>query len=296
MAKKSELVLVFGATGQQGGATAKALAEEGWRVRALVRDPSSAKATALAASGIDVVRGDLRDRASVDAALRGAYGVFSIQPSSGSSEGGVTDEDEVRIGVDVANAAKAAGVAHLVYTSVAGVAPGTGVGHFESKWRIEQHIHEIGVSATVLRPGVFMEILFLPFLGLAQRALTFFAPPERAMQFIAVEDIGKIAARVFADPGSHVGKAFDIAGDALTGNDVVEKIGRATKQSISYAQFPPEFFRQNDNFRRLVELFDEGGVAGNADIDALRRLHPGLLTFDAWLARTGTAAITRLFA
>ena len=293
MTKKSEVVVVLGSTGQQGGATARALAEDGWHVRALVRDPSSPKAQALSASGIDVVRGDFRERTSLAAGLAGAYGVFSVQPSSGQPEYGVTDEDEVRFGIDVANAAQAAGVAHLIYTSVAGAAPQTGVGHFESKWRIEEHIRALGLRSTILRPAAFMEILLLPHFGLAQGTLMFFAAPDRPMQFIAVEDIGKLAARVFAQPEVYGGKTLEIAGDAVTGNDLADKIGRATKRTLRYTRFPPAVLRQNDVLRRLVELVDEVGAMGTADLNALRQLHPGLLTFDAWLARTGALAIER---
>jgi uncharacterized protein YbjT (DUF2867 family) len=295
MTRKSELVLVLGATGQQGGATARALVEDGWRVRALVRDTAGKRATSLAASGIEIVPGDLRNRASIDAAVAGAYGVFSIQPSSGQPEYGVTDEDELNFGVCVADAAKAAGVEHLIYTSVAGVAPGTGVGHFESKWRIEQHIHSIGIKATILRPAPFMEILSLPLFGLGTGRLVFFAAPEYPVQFIAVEDIGRIAAQAFANPHTQSGRTFDIAGDALSGNDLAARIGRAMHRSILYSRFPADIVNQNPLIKRLIDLVDRGGAGGSADIDALRKLHPGLLTFDAWLARSGSAVLRKLF-
>lgn len=295
MTKKTEVVVVLGATGQQGGATASALVGDGWRVRAIVRDPASDKAKALAASGIEVVRGDLGDRASLDAAFQGAYGVFSVQPSSAQLEYGVTDADEARFGCAVADAAKAAGVAHLVYTSVGGLGPGTGVGHFESKWSIEQHIRAIGVPATLLRPGMFMELILLPQFGLPQGTLVSFVAPDRPIQLIAVQDIGTIAARVFADPRAHLGATIELAGDSLTGNEIVAQVSRATQRSIAYAQFPLEAQRQNETLRRLVELVDDGAMC-RADVGALRQLHPGLLTFDAWLERTGAAAITRLLA
>ena len=76
-------VLVFGATGQQGGSVASALRSNGWRVKALVRDPNTDKSEALTAQGIELVRGDLADIQSLQAAMAGVYGVFSVQPSSG---------------------------------------------------------------------------------------------------------------------------------------------------------------------------------------------------------------------
>ena len=82
-AAAGKTVLVFGATGQQGGAVAAALKAHGWPVRALVRDPSSDKAAKLRALGVEVVAGDLADAGSIGAAMQGVHGVFSVQPSSG---------------------------------------------------------------------------------------------------------------------------------------------------------------------------------------------------------------------
>jgi uncharacterized protein YbjT (DUF2867 family) len=296
MATKRETVLVLGATGQQGGATARALVKDGWRVRALVRDPAGAKAQALETMGVELVRGDMGDRASLDRAVAGAYGVFSIQPSSPQLSYGVTDDDEVRFGTSIADAAKAAGVEHFVYTSVLGLRPGTGVGHFESKWRIEEHVRASGLRATIVRPGTFMELLLVPSFGLSPRELQFFVHPDQPMQFIAGEDIGVLAARVFADPRTYVGTTLEMAGDSVTGNALVEKINRATGTSITYSRFPPEVLETSPMLRNLVKLFDDGTLAERADIAALRRLAPGLLTFDAWLERGGAAAIRERFA
>ncbi|RKG96922.1 NmrA/HSCARG family protein [Corallococcus carmarthensis] len=291
MATKSETVVVLGATGQQGGATARALVKDGWRVRALVRDPSSAKARELEAAGVELVRGDMGDRASLDRAVAGAYGVFSIQPSSPQQHYGVTDDDEVRFGTSIADAAKAAGVEHFVYTSVLGLRAGTGVGHFESKWRIEEHVRTSGLRATIVRPGTFMELLLEPHFGLRPGGLQFFVHPDQSMQFIAGEDIGVLAARVFADPRTHVGTTLELAGDSLTGNALAEKISRATGTSITYSRFPPEVLEANPLLRKLVKMIDDGWAAESADIPALRRLAPGLLTFDSWLERGGAAAL-----
>jgi uncharacterized protein YbjT (DUF2867 family) len=291
MATRDELVLVLGATGVQGGATARALRRDGWRVRALVRDPSSAKARALEAHGVELVRGDMGDRSSLDRALVGAYGVFSIQPSSGQPQYGVTDDDEVRFGQLAVDAAKAAGVQHFVYTSVAGLRAGTGVGHFESKWRIEEYVRASGLPATIVRPATFMELLLEPHFGLSGRVFHFFVEPEHSMPFIAGEDIGVLSARVFADPRTHVGTTLELAGDELTGNALAEKMSRATHTSISYARFPPEVLAGSPLLRRLVDLVDQGWLSGTTDSAALRRLSPGLLTFDMWLERGGAALL-----
>ncbi len=287
-------ILVTGATGQQGGGTARALAKDGWAVRAFVRDPEKPAAQALAAAGAELVRGDFRDRASMARAVEGAYGVFSVQPSSGQPEYGVSDGDEERFGVELADVAAAAGVSHFVYTSMAGLVRGSGVGHFESKWRIEEHVRSSGLPATIVRPGAFMEILLQPHFALNQGKLVFFVKPDRTMRFIAGGDIGRVVARVFADPDEHVGRTVEIAGDALTGSDLATKISVATGRTVGYAQFAPEVLAQSPLLKRLVELVDEGTAVGDADTDVLRRRYPGLRTFDTWLADEGAAAISKL--
>ncbi|HBZ4101557.1 TPA: NmrA family NAD(P)-binding protein [Klebsiella pneumoniae] len=124
--------LVFGATGQQGGAVARALKARGKTVRAFVRDAQSDKARALAGLGIKLVVGDLFDRASIDRAMQGVNRVFSVQTSSPS--GLVSDEQEVMQGKAIADSAVAANVEFLVYSSGGAAGKGlTGMGHFDSK-------------------------------------------------------------------------------------------------------------------------------------------------------------------
>src|SRR5689334_14343681 len=111
MDPRGKTIVVTGATGNQGGATTRHLLADGWHVRALVRDDTTPAAAALAAAGAELVRGDLDDPASLEAAVRGAYGVFSVQSAS---------PDELTQGMNVVDAAKVGGVRHLVYSSVGG--------------------------------------------------------------------------------------------------------------------------------------------------------------------------------
>ena len=143
----AQTVLVFGATGQQGGSVARALLHRGWRVRALVRDPFSAGAAALAARGAELVVGTFEDRAAMRSAMAGVDGVFSVQPSSPG--GTVTDEQEVRYGITIADLAVECAVKHLVYSSgsATGETP-TGVAHYDTKAEIERHIRRLPLAAT----------------------------------------------------------------------------------------------------------------------------------------------------
>jgi uncharacterized protein YbjT (DUF2867 family) len=285
----AKTVLVFGATGQQGGAVAAALKAEGWSVKALVRNPASDKARHLLSMGVAVVPGDFARPSSIHAAMSGVYGVFSIQPSSGQGAVyGMTDEEEVRYGKAIADAARAHHVQHLVYTSVIAAGKGlTGMGHFDSKTEIEEHIRSLDIRSTIIRPASFMELLMLPGMGLDEDKFAFFLRRGQAGQVIAVQDIGKIVARIFADRERFAGRTIEIAGDELTGADLQEQLSRAAGRTISYQRFPDDLLKGNGFLGRLASLVDDGRLAGNADIDALRREFGGLLTFEEWLAGPG---------
>ncbi|MGO4426099.1 NmrA/HSCARG family protein, partial [Streptomyces sp. MCAF7] len=204
-----------GATGGQGGAVARSLLRGGWAVRALVRDPGKQAAKELKALGADLVTGDLDDPQSLRAAARGAYGVFSVQPSDMADP---RPEAEVRQGRNVADAARAAGVAHLVYSSVGGAERGSGVAHFETKAEIEAYIDALGMPATVLRPVFFMENwpYLVPEAVNGERVGSLALDADTSLQMIALADIGRIAADAFAKPAEFIGKKIEIAGDELT--------------------------------------------------------------------------------
>lgn len=147
---------VTGATGRQGGAVVRHLLARGASVRALTRNPESARARELARQGVALVTGDTDDPSSLGRSMHGCYGVYSVQDFT------VGVQREVRQGTHVADAAKAAAVEHLVYSSVGGAERNTGIPHWDSKWEIEQHIHRLGIPATILRPASFRENYYIP--------------------------------------------------------------------------------------------------------------------------------------
>jgi uncharacterized protein YbjT (DUF2867 family) len=148
---QSGVVAVVGATGQQGGATARALLSAGVSVRALVRDPQKPAAQALAAAGAQLAVADFDDPASVQTAFDGVARVFAMTTMSS----GRGTQGEVNDGILLADAVKAAGVEHLVYSSVGGAERHTGIPHFESKRRVEEHIESLGLPATFVRQTFF---------------------------------------------------------------------------------------------------------------------------------------------
>jgi uncharacterized protein YbjT (DUF2867 family) len=279
-------ILVFGATGQQGGSVAEALLKAGWPIRAFVRNPEGDRAIALRNAGAELAQGSLDDAESIRAAMQGIYGVFSVQPSSPG--GTVTDEEEVRYGLAIADMAAESGLRHLVYTSGGAVGDQpTGVAHFDTKARIEAHVRTLPITWTIIRPAVFMEMLTMPGFGLDEDRFTFFARPDQSMQFIAVEDIGKIVAAVFADPRRFGGEAFEIAGDRLSGRELESLFTAAAGRPIAYSRFSDDVLAGNPFLAKLTALLDEGPLAGHADLDALRRINPEMLPLRAWLAAGG---------
>ncbi|SNS81932.1 Uncharacterized conserved protein YbjT, contains NAD(P)-binding and DUF2867 domains [Streptosporangium subroseum] len=294
-----KIIMVVGATGLQGRVVTAHLLAGGWRVRALTRDPDGTPAKALAEAGAQIVRGEMDDLASLAAAAEGAYGVFSVQPTVGSP-GTAPDfaaDDEVRWGVNVAEAARAAGVRHFVYTSLAGA------GRHDSeqlpqntvnKWRIERHIAGIGLPATILRPVSFMEN-YTGGYHLHDGTVATAFEPDVPQQIMAVDDIGAFAALAFARPDEWIGRAIDLAGDELTPRRIAEAIGEAVGRPLPYVQIPIEAIRQvGEDFAFAYEWLNERGY--RADITAARQLHPGLMDFRTWLGRTGAARITAFLA
>jgi len=243
----------------------------------------------MASVDVEVVQGDFTDEASIRPAMAGVYGVFSVQPSSGQGAVyGVSDDDEVRYGTMIADIAVQSGIAHFVYTSVNAAGPEkTGMGHFDSKSQIEANIRSLDLPSTIIRPAGFMELLMLPGMGLDQDAYVSFLRPTQSGQVIAVRDIGKIVARIFCDPSRFVGRTIEIAGDEVTGDSLQRSLSRAAGRPISYRRFPDVILKGNDFLRRLTELFDDGRLAGHADIGGLREEFGHLLSFDEWLDGPG---------
>ncbi|MEU5192053.1 NmrA/HSCARG family protein [Streptomyces klenkii] len=286
MSAREEVIVVFGGTGRQGGAVARELLRRGRTVRAVVRDPQSAGARALAAAGAELVKGDMEDAASLDAALAGAHGVYSVQ----TFEGPDGSAGEIRQGKAVADAAHRAGVTHFVYGSVGGAERSSGVEHFESKGEIERHIAALGLPATVLRPTMFLS----NFAGIGparvdgELVLTLALEPGTVLQMIATDDIGVFAADAFDNAAEFTGKQLEIAGDALTGPQMAEVFARAAGEPVRFVSQPAEALRAfSEEAAIMFGWFNDHGYI--ADLPALRASHPDLITLERWVAENWTA-------
>lgn len=288
-------VLVFGATGNVGGATARALLKRGWRVRAVTRNPSSEQAQALVALGAELCQADMGDPASLAAAFSGIKRVFSVQNWMTS---GV--EGEVRQGKLVADAACRAKVDHLVYGSAGSGEPDSGVPHFDAKLEVESYMRSLGLPTTVVRPGPFMELMadkqFFPPLaiwGTGTRIMGWDMPSP----WIAVDDIGVAIANIFAAPEKWVGREVSLFGDVKSLAECKQAfVERAGKQPFRLP-LPLWMFRRMAGDEMIVMwqwLVDYVAAHGSESmwqtVQTTRELSPGLLDVESWLDRAQTAA------
>ncbi|RII09651.1 NAD(P)H azoreductase [Streptomyces sp. YIM 130001] len=258
-------VLVTGATGRQGGATARALLSAGVPVRALVRDPDTTRAQAVEALGAETVTGDLHDRDSVIRAAEGTRAVFSVQ-MPGITEAGFDFEGEVAQGTNLIEAAQAAGVRQFVHTSVTGAGqhtehPDWTPGRWPSteaslgaKSTLQDRVRAAGFpSWTILKPGFFMDN-FLPSMGFLfprgiEGGLVSVLNPGTGLSLMATDDIGAAAAAAIAAPEKFHGVELELASEYLSMAKVAEVLSRAlgteltapdmTEQEAIAAGMPP---------------------------------------------------------
>lgn len=277
---KSLSVLVTGATGKQGGALARLLLKRGHRVRALTRKTESPAARELERLGAELATGSFDDRAALERAAQKVDAVFAMATPF---EGGT--EVETRQGITVADTVKAAGVKHLLYASVASADRNTGIPHFDSKYKIEQHVKALGIPYTIIGPVFFMENLISPWWlpGLKEGKLAMALPASRKLQQVALADIAGFAALALERREQFLGKRVDIASDELTGARAVEAISRLSGRKIEYVELPLAQVRAwSEDFAKMFEWFDQVGYS--ADIAALRKDYPevGWQTFEGW--------------
>jgi uncharacterized protein YbjT (DUF2867 family) len=277
-------ILVTGATGQQGGAVGRALRARGHKVRALTRKPDGEAARALAARGVEVVRGDLDDAASLEKALAGVWGVFAVQ---NTWEAGV--EREEHQGKRLAELARGAGVQHYVYTSVGSAHRRTGIPHFENKWRIEQTVRRLAFpSYAILRPVFFMENFQTPWLkpGLDEGKLMVAVRSDTPLQMIAVDDIGAYGLLVFEQAERFNGRELDIAGDEVTMPEAARILGEAMKRKVAFVPVPIEEVRKGSaDAAAMYEWFDRVGY----DVHIRSRSREcGIppMSLESWAAKT----------
>ncbi|MFG1921950.1 NmrA family NAD(P)-binding protein [Cryptosporangium sp. NPDC048952] len=240
-------VLVVGATGQQGGASARALLAAGVPVRALVRNP--AKAAAVAALGAEVVIGDLKDPESLAAAVAGVRSVFSIQMPE-VKDGAYDFDGELRQALNLIDAARAADVPQFIHTSVSGsgrlrTAPGYDTGrwaplepYYTAKQGIESRVRDAGFPLwTIVKPAFFMENFLPSAKYLLPRGvdggIATVLRPSTYLSLVAVDDIGATVAAAVADPQRFAGVELELASDYLSMTEIAAVLSRAVGRTLT---------------------------------------------------------------
>ena len=275
-------IAVVGATGLQGGATARALLGVNAAVRALARRTDSAATRALTELGADLVAADLDDPEGLRAAFTGVDGVFAMTTPGPDHR---TDL-EVTHGHAIADAAAAAGVPHVVYSSVGGAERHTGIPHFDSKRDVEEYLVARGLSTTFVRPVFFIDNFAqftTPTMEDGTLTVRLPLPPGIPLQMITVEDIGAVAAAATLDPDRVAGGSVEVAGDELTGEQIAEAYSHRYDVPARYEPLPIEVLDGDADQRAMFEWFAHL-PAFQADFTATKALAPRTKTLAEWLA------------
>lgn len=295
------LILVIGATGTQGGATARRLLAQGARVRFLTRDPNSPSARALSAAGAEAAIGGTDDPDSLRSALAGVRAVFSM----------ILLFDERASSTFVFEEARRAGVQQIVHSSTMGAdraaeLPGWDSGrwgemvksNYSAKLHIEKFIRDAGFAQfTILRPGLFMD----NYTGAFARAMFPDLPThgelvttwhaDTKLSYIAADDIGAFAAAAFADPERFNGETIELLGDVLMPAEIAATLSKALNRDIKFIAVTPEQARQRgipELFALSFEMNNVGSKEGRGPwapfpIEPLLKYDVPLTKFAAWV-------------
>jgi len=273
------LVLVTGITGTQGGGVARALLDKGYRVRGLTRDPGSDKARAWSERGVEMVKGDFTDHASIEAALKGVDFVF------------INIVERVADYLDAAkfafDAAHRAGVKHIVLTTNRLADPESGfeVNADRNKRVLELYLRNSGYSYTTLRIPQMMENFIRP--ADMQRVLSpgVVSPGTESLRnhFFSTYDMGLVTAATFANPAKWKGREVNLSADPLTGRQVATLLGKLSGLDIKYSVVP--FEQATGPTNANARFYAEHDLA--YDTAELKREFPEITTLEQFLRNAG---------
>jgi uncharacterized protein YbjT (DUF2867 family) len=296
----SKLIAVTGATGAQGGSVCKFLLKDGkYKVRALTRNPEKAKD--LAAQGVEIVKADMDDVESLKEALKGCYGVYSVQ-NFWELMGGIAQADaikardlEIKQGMNLADAAKAVGIKHFVHSTLDS---GSNVPHFESKAAIERYIHKIGVPFSNILTSFYYENFFGTFQMATRRddtvVFTLPYPADAPIPAYSVSDTGAFVLEALDHPDKWIGKTLTAISEHISMSEIVSTFTRVTGVKAVYEAKDMEESRKGGPFAEEMYLnmkwfYDHPNGKGGPreDIKASHEIYPAMLTWEGILKSTG---------
>lgn len=305
---QKKIITIFGATGAQGGGLARAILNDKnseFAVRAVTRDPESDKAKALAAMGAEIVQADLAHPDKVAKAMEGAYGAFCVtffwahfSPAQEAAEAKC-----------MADAAKAAGVTHVIWSTLEDtrlhvplnddrmptLQEKYKVPHFDSKGESNRFFTEAGVPTTFLLTSFYWDNLI--YFGMGPKrgadgtlAITF-PMGDSKLSGINAEDIGKCAYGIFKKGPSLIGKTVGIAGEHISCADMAKALTKALGEEVKYNSVTPAMYRSfgfpgADDLGNMFQYYKEfeKEFSDARDVQAARELNPELQSFEIWLA------------
>lgn len=274
-------ILVTGATGNQGGAVAASLLNIGFRVKLLTRRPESVKAQNLQHQNAEWVKGDLDDLSTFRSHLKDVDGIFSVQ----TFVNGV--DKEIKQGVGLANLAKEYGINHFLYSSVAGADLNTGIPHFDSKYKIENHIRQLGLPFTIIRANSLFENFLIPEVSSRIRKGKLSSPinKNKTQQFISAIDIGKISADIFLNKDKYVGTTITIGSEEMDMQQVAKTFSDVLGKKISYQKFPLFIARfvMGKDLYKMFKWINENDAIFMKDIGSFKKENPDLTSLAHWI-------------
>ena len=234
------MILVVGATGQLGSVIARRLLEQGRDVRILVREGSEYRA--LEAAGARAVVGDLKNRASLDAATRGVDTVLTTANSAVRSGADNVQTVEIEGNRNLIDASAAAHVKHFIFTSAMGAAPDSPIPFMQGKGLAEQHLKASGVPYTILSPNVFMEVWFPLVVGIPLQSgqpVTLVGEGNRRHTFVSSGDIAAFATAAIDNPAARHQQIFIGGPEALSWKDVVRITSQVVGRELAIRHVTP---------------------------------------------------------
>jgi uncharacterized protein YbjT (DUF2867 family) len=276
----SKLLVVFGATGQQGGSVVETILADPelskeYSLRGTTRDPGSSAAQALTKKGVEVVRAEVDDAASLRKAFEGAHVVFA---NTVTVYDGHAYEHEVSHGRALADAAVAEGVPFYIYSTLPNAEKNSGgklknMGHFDGKEEVEQYIRKLPMESAFIAPGSFMSNFHASMtprpLGDGSYALANFVSPQTQMPLIdTAADTGKWVAAILADFSKYKGKVLCCATALYSFEEITEAMSKASGKTVVYKQLPEEVWRgflpplMVDHIAEMLRYFEEYGYYG----------------------------------
>lgn len=246
----------------------------------LLSEMKKESAIELEKSGAELFKGDMNDSESLDKAMEGIYGVFSIQNFWEHGYDG-----ELNHGKAVADAAKKANVQHFLQSSVGGAERNTKLPHFDVKFEIEKYLKSLNLPVTVIRPVFFMENFktwFKPVEADGKLTLNMAMKADTKLQMIAVDDIGAISAKIFDNPDKFIGKEIELAGDELTMPEVAALYETNTGKKTEFVELPVSVIRTNsEEMADMFQWFIDKGY--EADLKTQKDLFGKTISFKEWL-------------